>query len=268
MTMQRLRITVGVALIGLASVALATPAGASGPAIAVTPNSDLADGQTVTVTASGFTIPTPTIIGIEECSTKATSPYVNDCDTSTATFFSVTTGNYSESYSVVRHITTPNEGFIDCAVPNACEILSGGAYPDTSQEATAPIGFTGPPADLNLENAKLVHRVKPGEPVEVKIKAANDGPTATNWTIVQTSNPGFVASSVACGKGDVESVNECTYAANQAKVGHTVRATFSLEVPVGYSGHATDTVCLVDTNATDVDPNPADNCVTLAATVP
>jgi hypothetical protein len=266
--MRRFRIIIGVALIGLASVVLATPAGASGPTITVSPNTGLADGQTVTVTASGFTIPTPTFIGIEECSIQAKAPYENDCDTSTATFFEVTTDNYTESYNVVRHITTPNEGAIDCAVSDTCEILSGGAYPDTSQEASAPIGFTAPPADLNLENARLVHKVKPGEPVEVKIRAANDGPSSTNWVIVQTTKAGFVPSSAACGRGDVESINECTYAAARAKVGHTVRATFSLEVPVGYSGRATDTVCAMDTNGTDVDPIPGNNCVTLTVTVP
>ncbi len=133
--MRRFRIIIGVALIGLASVVLATPAGALGPTIAVSPSTGLADGQTVTVTAGGFTIPTPTFIGIEECSTQAKAPYENDCDTSTATIFEVTTDNYTQSYDVVRHITTPNEGAIDCALPDACEILSGGAYPDTSQEA-------------------------------------------------------------------------------------------------------------------------------------
>jgi hypothetical protein len=221
----------------------------------------------VTVSATGFTLATPTIIGIEECALGAQPPYVPDCDTSIAAPFLVNTDDYSESYTAVRHIVTPNAGVLDCAVPNTCEILSGGAFPDTSQEASAPIGFSAPMVNLSIVNAKLKHRVKPGEPVEVRVHAANEGPVSTTWTVSQSGSAGLVPVGASCNRGTERSPSECVHGLSDVKVGHATRDAFTLQSAPGFAGVATDTVCVKDTDANDVDPVPSDNCVTVSTTV-
>jgi Neocarzinostatin family len=253
--------------VGAAILVTPTVAVAAGPTITVSPSTGLTDGQAVTVSATGFTLATPTVIGIEECALGAQPPYVPDCDTSTAAPFLVSTDDYSETYAVVRHITTPNAGVIDCAVPNTCEILSGGAFPDTSQEASAPIGFTAPMVNLSIVNAKLKHRVKPGEPVEIKVRAANEGPVPTTWTVSQSGSVGLVPVGATCHHGTERSASECVHGPSDVRLGHATKDTFTLQFAPGFGGVATDTVCVKDTNPNDVDPVPSDNCVTVSTTV-
>ena len=256
-------------LLGLIGVvALSSPAGAIGPTLTVTPNSGLTDGQVVTVAGSGFTI-APDVIGTVECSLGAVAPYPPMCDGSTLSVFlwNGPGSNYSTPYTVQRHITTADAGAIDCAVPNTCEILSGGAYPNTSELASAPINFTAPQVDLAIVRARSISRVLPGQPVEVKVRAANEGPAQTAWDVVQTVGPGLTPVSAACHRSRAEAASDCMYSSAYPKVGHAAKSVFTLSVSPGFAGATTDTICARDENANDADPNPGNICKTISLTV-
>ena len=175
--------------------------------------------------------------------------------------------SYSTPYTVQRHITTADAGAIDCAVPNSCEILSGGAYPNTSELATAPINFTAPQVDLAILRVRSITRVLPGQPVEIKVKAANDGPVQTAWDVVQTAGSGLTPVSAACHRARAEGASDCMYSATYPKVGHTANSVFTVSASPGFAGATTDTICARDENANDADPNPGNNCMTISLTV-
>ena len=78
------------ALIGFAAV----PASAAGPTVSATPNTDLADGQTVSVSASGFAANTE--MAVVECPGTVVSPAT--CDLNTVVF---TTTNATGAYTAV-----------------------------------------------------------------------------------------------------------------------------------------------------------------------
>jgi hypothetical protein len=191
------------------------------------------------------------------------------CDGSTLAVFlwNGPGSNYSTPYTVQRHITTADSGAIDCAVPNTCEILSGGAYPNTSELATAPISFTAPQVDLAMVRVRSITRVLPGQPVEVRVKAANDGPTQTTWDVVQTAGAGLSPVSAVCHRSRAEGANDCMYSAAYPKVGHVAKSLFTLSVSPGFTGPTTDTICARDENANDADPDPGNNCTTISLTV-
>jgi hypothetical protein len=251
----------------IATLVPCASAGAIGPTVTVMPNSGLSDGQVVTVAGSGFTIPTPTVFGIEECVLGAVAPYAQQCDTSTATEFLSNTDNYSMTYSVQRHITTPDSGTIDCGVANSCEILSGEAFGDVGPLASAPINFAAPQVDLAILRVRSISRVLPGQPVEVKVKAANEGPTPTTWDVVQTVVAGLIPVSAGCQRSRVEGASDCMYSSTYPKIGHSVKSVFILSVSPGFVGVASDQVCVHDENSNDADPNPANNCGTVTIVV-
>jgi hypothetical protein len=97
----------------------AVPASAAS-ALVVTPNTNLVDFQTVTVTGSGF--PADTQVGLVQCTVGAANPST-DCDLSFVQFPTTdSSGNYSTPFTVERLINT-SAGQIDCAPAN-CAMFS------------------------------------------------------------------------------------------------------------------------------------------------
>lgn len=88
----------------------------------VTPNKGLHDGDTVTVTASGFM--SGASVAIIECNGSAVISGSEACDLNTSTFLngrSLTAdalGNVTTTYAITQHITTPKDGPLDCATSN------------------------------------------------------------------------------------------------------------------------------------------------------
>ena len=97
-----------------------TPTALVNPVVTVTPSTDLAHLQTVTVSGTGFT---PNVnVGLAECH-NTDSGDANDCDT-THTGFAPTdaSGAFSAPFTVRRILHTPN-GDVDCAAaPGTCNI--------------------------------------------------------------------------------------------------------------------------------------------------
>jgi hypothetical protein len=126
----------GVGVFTAATVAFASPASAQ-PMIAVTPDTDLVDFQTVTVSGSGF--PADTDLGIVECATGP--PTIDACDLDTLGFVVTdAAGTFSTDFTVERLIETPAAGPVDCAVAwGTCAVGVGTL--DVSQTAIAPLAF-------------------------------------------------------------------------------------------------------------------------------
>lgn len=117
------------------------------PTLVPNPNSDLADGQTISVSGSGFT---PfSFVGMVECKVNATD--ASGCDLST--LFEVGTdgsGSFSTTYTVSRILTVAGKGTpippygevgkkFDCAVSRCA--LGAADVTDYSIDATAPLAF-------------------------------------------------------------------------------------------------------------------------------
>jgi Neocarzinostatin family/Family of unknown function (DUF6299) len=125
----------GVGVFVAVTVASASPASAQ-PMITVTPDTDLVDFQTVTVSGSGFAA--ETTLGIAMCTAVPLS--IDDCDISTSVLVqSDATGAFTTEYTVERLIETAAAGPVDCAVAPGC--ILGVATLDLSQVATAPLAF-------------------------------------------------------------------------------------------------------------------------------
>jgi hypothetical protein len=127
-------------LLGLVVVAAGSTLAAchGGPHVSVTPNTDLVDGQTVTVRGSGYS--PSSSLGIVQCPTGADS--LDDCDGRTAHSFSAdAAGNYVQPLTVQRVIRRSSAGeATDCAVPGSCIVAS--VYIHGFQGlATAPLEF-------------------------------------------------------------------------------------------------------------------------------
>ncbi|HEY7946897.1 MAG TPA: neocarzinostatin apoprotein domain-containing protein [Acidimicrobiales bacterium] len=112
------------------------------PALSANPDVGLADGQTVTVTGTGFSA--DTTIGMVECQPGATGP--GQCDLSTLLeVFSDGSGDFTTPYSVTRDITipdptNPNEATqIDCAKQEC--FLGAADVSDYSVAAATALSF-------------------------------------------------------------------------------------------------------------------------------
>lgn len=113
------------------------PAG-GGQKMTITPSTGLKTGQTVKVSATGFT-PGETLV-VTECANKGAQTGAGDCDLSALkpvtadsagrvqTTFTVTKGPFGSSKVV-------------CSVPNSCLISVTQETPTPSQEANATISF-------------------------------------------------------------------------------------------------------------------------------
>ena len=107
------------------------------PSAAAVPNTNLATGQIITVSGSGFS-PNATIAVIE-CDSSPTGPA--DCDLSTDLYVQATTaGTFITYYTAQRIITVSSRGRIDCAQPLAC-VLGVGNLANMPQGTLVPIAF-------------------------------------------------------------------------------------------------------------------------------
>jgi len=112
----------------------AAPASAA-VGLTVTPNTNLVDFQTVSVTGTGF--PANTGVGLLQCQTGAFD--LSACDLNTLAFPTTdATGSYTTYFVVQRLITTSN-GQIDCA-PSACALFSA-VDPTSVDVASAALEF-------------------------------------------------------------------------------------------------------------------------------
>ena len=118
-----------------------------GPTVVVAPDTDLVEGQTVTVVGIDFPFvpyPAPPVdILVQQCPTAATGP--TGCTPGPSPAGAVTTdlaGGFTTSITVTHVLTTPT-GDVDCAVAEACEIRVGYTG-DNGTPARAPIRFRTP----------------------------------------------------------------------------------------------------------------------------
>jgi Neocarzinostatin family len=125
-------------LLALPVLAAVTTLGAyqGGPYVSVAPDTDLLDGQVVTVSGSGYS--PQSSLGIVQCVAGADS--IDDCDGRTAHSFSADhAGNYVQPLTV-RRVIRHNGTETDCAEPDSCIVAS--VYIHGFQGlATAPLHF-------------------------------------------------------------------------------------------------------------------------------
>ena len=244
--MRTIRPLLAIGALIAGSILIAVPtAAADGPSISATPATGLVDGQTVTVSGAGFDFGVPNLVAIGECAAIVEPPTQNDCDLSTVSTYVVSTDNFVETYAVRQHITTSNEGAIDCGIPNSCVIGGEDAFP--VEFAETPILFgTVPPPNFRILNARLVHRVSPGEPVELVVQAVNDGPSPANWSIGQSGDIGLTALRATCPSGSAQALGTCVYTPAQRGIGQPATAVFTVEATPGFVGTASATICATD----------------------
>ena len=113
-----------------------------GLSIAVTPSTDLVDGQTVTVSGRGFG-DLPSVVVVQCAGTIGERPDVDTavfgCDFTTDIHPVAEAGRFSTTFVVSRTLTLLEGGTVDCGTATEpCRILVGSG-PDTF--ATAPISF-------------------------------------------------------------------------------------------------------------------------------
>ncbi|MGZ4737545.1 MAG: neocarzinostatin apoprotein domain-containing protein [Acidimicrobiia bacterium] len=155
-----MRTRLGVALVVTAltlggTLAVGGPAGAAGThTVTVTPSTGLSDGQTVTVSGTGF-VETPIINdwAVGMCSPAILTEAItlqnalHDCDVTTQPFtftHADANGNLSTPF-VVRKTFSTSGGTVTCGqAPNDCAILVSQLTGPEITGAAAPISF-GPP---------------------------------------------------------------------------------------------------------------------------
>jgi hypothetical protein len=232
------------AVIAGSLVVAAPTASADGPSITVTPSTDVVDGQTVTVAGTGFTVGTPTLLLLDECANVA-SPLVGDCATSGLQVSITDTDDFVGTYTATRLISTANEGSLDCAVANTCIVEAAVGFVGY-QIATAPITFSTVVPTFRILNARLVHRVSPGEPVELGVRAVNDGQSPANWSISQSNDVGLIPVRAICPGGSARGPGSCLYTPAERGVGQPVTAVFTMKAAPGFVGTASATICATD----------------------
>ncbi len=130
--------------VGLASTLVAAlviavaPAAGSAPALTVSPNTGLLDGQTVTVTASG--LPAKASYSIQEC--QASSMF--QCDEVGARYGATdSTGALSVAFTVDAVFTPFRAAAVDCrATSGTCELVAQVFESATPVSAAAALAFT------------------------------------------------------------------------------------------------------------------------------
>lgn len=111
--------------------------GSDGETVTVTPNTDLEDGQEVTIRGSGYSPNAP--VGVIQCKVPAAG--YEDCSGRTAHSLSTdANGHYQISYNITRILRFGNGREHDCAVPDSCYLVS--VYPHGFYgRAAAPLNF-------------------------------------------------------------------------------------------------------------------------------
>ncbi|MEU0885778.1 enediyne antibiotic chromoprotein [Lentzea sp. NPDC005914] len=123
-----------------------TPAFAAAPALSVTPSTGLSDGQSVTVTGSGF--PAGDAVAAVQCNVpedpaKISCNFPDNAQTTTDS-----DGGFSAALTVraqfdgVNPITGAPAGHVDCTVAPGCGVLAGSLATPEVFAGPAPISFT------------------------------------------------------------------------------------------------------------------------------
>jgi Neocarzinostatin family len=153
----RIGVAFVVAALGLGSTLIAVgPAGAAGAhTVTVTPSTGLVDGQTVTVSGTGF-VETPIINdwSVSLCDSAILSEPItlqnalHDCDATTQPFVFThadAAGNLSTPFAVRKSFTTSGNLSVTCGqAPNDCAILVSQLTGSDITGAAAPISFGTP----------------------------------------------------------------------------------------------------------------------------
>jgi len=126
------RVAVAGLTVTIAGTVAPQAASAAAPAVRITPNTNLADGQVVRAEAAGF--PKNTSLELIECQKTY------GCASSTAVFFSSgSTGGFKSTYAVTRVFRT-NGHTVDCAHTGGCEAVVVN-FPNPSVISSWPIAF-------------------------------------------------------------------------------------------------------------------------------
>jgi hypothetical protein len=125
-----------VAAAGAAVLAFAAPAAAAA-SITVSPSSGLKDGQTVSVSISGFA-PNASNINIVECLTSGTG--ASDCDVNDGKLFQKTDANGALTVSMTVRATFNS---VDCTKAQCMIAAHAGTDPTSGTNAEANISFGG-----------------------------------------------------------------------------------------------------------------------------
>lgn len=196
--------------------------------VMVTPNTDLVDGQEVTVKGAGYG--PSSSLGVIQC--KAPAEGFNDCSSQTAHSFSANgSGGFEIQRNVSRILEFGNGEEHDCAIPDSCFLVS--VYVHGFQgRAAAPLQFRSEPAvsawpDTNLTDEQ-----------EIQIKGYGYG-------------PGSSLGAVQCPTG-ATSIDRCD--------GRTA-ASFSADADGNYTRQMTVYKVIEDAHGVETDCSVLDSCV-------
>jgi hypothetical protein len=111
-----------VSLVAAAILSVGVLAGChTAPAVSVTPNTGLVDGQEVAINGGGYSA--NSTVGVVQCPAAADS--LDDCDSRTAhTLSTDANGHFRTTMVVRRTITDAHSQQIDCGVAGACVVAS------------------------------------------------------------------------------------------------------------------------------------------------
>jgi ABC-type Fe3+-hydroxamate transport system substrate-binding protein len=121
-----------------ASTSPSSSAAGGAQKMTITPATGLKTGQTVKVTATGFTAGENLVV--TECANKGAQTGAGDCDISALKPVKAdSTGKVQTTFTVTKGPFGANK--IVCSAPNSCLISVTQETPSPSQEANAPISF-------------------------------------------------------------------------------------------------------------------------------
>ncbi|MEO6886450.1 MAG: neocarzinostatin apoprotein domain-containing protein [Jatrophihabitantaceae bacterium] len=152
----------------------ATPAAAATPSVTVTPSSGLTDGQSVTVTGSGFTV-VPLIV-VVQCATTATSSGAG-CDTNDVQFVSSDPGG---SFTATLKVRSSFSG-TDCTKVACIVQAHEGTNPSTGltgTSATLHFGAAAPASTTPAGTAKTTTAPGQANPPAVTTGGSSSGTTS------------------------------------------------------------------------------------------
>jgi Neocarzinostatin family len=148
--MRPIRLISCLTIVGTLIAFAAVPASAAVPTITATPNTNLADGQTISVEASGFAANTE--MAVVECPGTVVSPAT--CDLNTVVFVTTNpTGAYPSVAFTVSRILSDGT---DCALSGGCYI---GTQDSEGAGGTAATKVTFDPSIPPLPKLELAIRV-------------------------------------------------------------------------------------------------------------
>lgn len=168
-------------LFAAAVVWSATPAAAAAPSVTVSPSSGLADGQSVTVTGSGFTANYATMV-IVECDATATG--AAGCDTNDVQFVKA---DASGAFTVQLTLRATFTG-VDCTKAACIVQAHEGVNPNAGLTATsAPLHFGAAPVTTTTSAAPAT---TPAQTKSTAGATATTPPATTGGATPGATDPG------------------------------------------------------------------------------